>query len=183
MPQALLLNPQVRGLHKASLILSPPGRAERKPLCKSLPPLGILAWMWGQQSVGQGWGSSPGPQWAQRRWHKAGLQDGVPCWGFTPPQRSKGKSPQHPCHFRVQTPLWLGGTAQSWVERGTLWISTCLTHHHPHTEGGTFYQPGDSFLCCRCHHNSVFRDMVLSAWTDLCSSHPLDNCVVGTTSN
>ena len=137
MPQGLILSPQLRGLYKASLTLSPPGRAERKTSCKSLPTLGSLGLNLGKvECVG---GMLGGLSWAPVSTEQS-IQGRAPGLDAQlrplPPTDPQGQAHCAPCCLRVQTHCCLGGTSWSRAERETLWTSACLAHQpSPHRAG------------------------------------------------
>lgn len=156
MPQTLLLSPQVRDLYKSSIILSPAGRAEKNPSCKSLPPLGSQGLNLGKADFGLGLGSlSLDPvsteHRVQGRASGLGYQLRPPLPPLPDPQ---GQAHSAPCCLRVQTHFnWEGHPGAE--QRGTLWTSACLAHHAPPHRGRGFSSPRGSSLCWRCHHPSV----------------------------
>ena len=164
MPQGLILSLQVRGLHKASLTLSPPGRAERNPSCKSLPSLGSP----GPESVESGvWGTAVehilGPSAHRAEGTRQGSRPGCPA-ETTPPQRHTGTGPQHPLLSQSPDSLL---TARDILERSSerhsglrpAWLT-----NHPHTGQGFLIPQGSQPVHqVPPHFSHYFRDMASSA--------------------
>ena len=136
MPQGLILSPQVRGLYKASLTLSPPGRAERNTSCKSLPSLGSP----GPESVESGvWGTAVehilGPSAHRAEGTRQGSRPGCPAETAHPQKthRDRPTAPPAVSESRL-TADWEGHPGAELRE--TLWTSACLAHQpSPHRAG------------------------------------------------
>ena len=142
MPQGLILSPQVRGLYKSFLTLSPPGRAERNTSWKSLPSLGSPGPESGEGGV---WGTAVepllGPSEHRAEGTRQGSRPGFPA-ETAPPTDTQGQAHSTPCCLRVQTHCCLGGTSWSRAERETLWTSACLAHHPTPHRAGVSHSPG-----------------------------------------
>ena len=155
MAQALILSPQVRGLHKASLTLSPPGRAERKASCKSLPSLGSLGLNLGKAECGAELGSlSWAPVSTEQR-----AQGWAPGLGaqvrLPPPSRPTEIGPQRPLLSQSQDSLLTErDILELSTERDTLDFSLPGSPPIP-TQGRALSFPRNPCLCCRRHHTSV----------------------------
>ena len=164
MPQGLILSPQVRGLYKSFLTLSPPGRAERNTSWKSLPSLGSPGPESGESGV-CGTAVEPllGPSEHRAEGTRQGSRPGCPAETAHPQQthRDRPTAPPAVSESRL-TAAWEGHPGAEQRERHSGHQPAWLTNH-PHTGQGFLIPQGSQpVLQVPPHLSHYFRDMAFS---------------------